>query len=175
MSPRNLLAAAGMTAVEAAGVVTWLGMVAAQDSIYVPSAVAGGAVLAAALAVEDAIALLAAGRWPPIPTVLGLAATEVVVWTQWALIVLGGLYSATGVGPAFLVLAVLLVLQHGVEHSLVGGVEPYHPQTVVTAVLEALGATVLWVLVQGGMYWAGVAGLVLLLGLEHTIRMTATP
>lgn len=155
--------------------VTWLGMVAAEDSVYAPAAVAGGAVLAAALAVEDAIALFATGRRPSVPLVVRLAVTEVVAWTQWALIILGGLYSATGVGPVFLVLAVLLVLQHGVEHSLVGGLEPYHPQTVVTAVLEAIGATVLWVLVTGGMYWAGAAGLTLLLGLEHAIRMTATP
>jgi len=175
VSLRNLVAAAAMTAVEAAGVVIWLGMVSARDSIYLPSAVAGGAVLAVALAVEDAVALYAAGRRPSLALVAGLAVTEVVVWSQWALIVLGGLYSATGVGPAFLVLAVLLVLQHGVEHSLVGGLEPYHPQTVVTAVVEAIGATVLWVFVQHGMFWAGVAGLALLLGVEHAIRMTRTP
>lgn len=167
--------AVAMTVAEAAAVAVYIVIISSQQGIggvYTTLAVGGGAVLFVGLFLEDAIALVGTGEWN-VWYAVGLAVTEVVVWTQWANVVAGGLWSARGIGPAFVVLATLLVLQHGVENALMGSEAPLRPRHVVTAAVEAMAATVGWVLIVEGALVAGVAALLALFVIEHMIRLTA--
>ncbi|WP_254840778.1 hypothetical protein [Natronomonas marina] len=169
--------AVAMTVAEAAAVAVYIVVISSQQGIggvYTTLAVGGGAVLLVGLFLEDAIALAGTGEWN-VWYAVGLAVTEVVVWTQWANVVTGGLWSARGIGPAFVVLATLLVLQHGVENALMGTEPPLRPRHLVTAAVEAMAATVGWVLIVEGALLAGVGALFALFVVEHMIRLTAPP
>lgn len=173
--PLSVPRVVAMTVAEAAAVAIYVLVIATQQGaggIYSTLAVGAGGILLVGLFLEDAIALVGTGAWN-VWYVLGLAVTEVVVWTQWANVVAGGMWSARGIGPAFVVLAVLLVLQHGVENALMSPERPLRPRHVVTAAVEATAATVGWVLLVEGALLAGVAALLVLFTVEHMIRLTA--
>lgn len=159
-----------MTGIEAAAVLAWFYTVIGSGTVYATTAVLGGLFLAIGLFVEDWLVLSDANR-PSMPLSLGLAITEVVVWTQWANIVVAGMWSAEGIGPAFVVLSVLLVLQHSVEHAIVDGKRPFDPQLLVSSSVEAMAATLLWVLTTRGEPIWGAIALVTVLGIEHAIRV----
>jgi len=171
----SLPRAVAMTVAEAAAVAVYIVIIVSQQGeggVYTTVAVGGGAVLLFGLFLEDAIALAGTGEWN-VWYAVGLAVTEVVVWTQWANVVAGGLWSARGIGPAFFVLATLLVLQHGVENSLMGSELPLRSRHLVTAGVEAMAATVGWVLIVEGALLAGIGALLGLFMIEHMIRLTA--
>lgn len=164
-----------MTLAEAAAVAVYIVLLLPQqgnNGVYAPVAVGAGGVLLLGLLLEDSIAIMGTVKWNPWYA-LGLAVTEVVIWTQWANIVLGGLWSARGIGPGFVVLATLLVLQHGLENALMGPEKPFQPRHLVTASVEAMAATVGWVLFVEGEPLAAAAVLVVLFTIEHMIRLTA--
>lgn len=173
--PISLSRVAGMTLAEAAAVAVYIAILIPQQGnrgVYAPVAVGAGGVLLLGLFLEDSIAIVGTVKWNGWHA-LGLAVTEVVVWTQWANIVLGGLWSARGIGPGFVVLTSLLVLQHGAENALMGSEQPFQLRHIVTASVEAMAATVGWVLFVGGHPLAAVAALVGLFTVEHMMRLTA--
>lgn len=158
-----------MTVAETVGVAVWFYLIAANGSVYVPEAVLGGAVLTVALFVELALTYRDA-HWS---LLTGLALTEVVFWTQWAILVTAGMWGAEGIGPATVLFAMMLVAQHSIEHVTVGYLRPFAPQILVTSVVEALAATILWLFFDSVVI--AVAGLFTLLFIEHTIRLTNEP
>jgi hypothetical protein len=178
MVPNKLpVALAGMTLAEAGAAYYWMGAVATaagQGGVYAFPAVTAGVVLWFGLLVEDGIVVWFQdpASWNPFRGG-ALAVTEVVAWSQWANIVLLGLYSATGVGPATVVLAALLTLQHGVETNLLFG-ERAQLRHAVTALVEATTVTTGWTLLAtNGMPGLGFLALVFGFSVEHGYRLTA--
>lgn len=171
------LALVGMTFAEAGAAFYWMGAVAAaagQGGVYAFPVVSAGLVLWFGLLVEDGIVVWFRdpASWNPFRGG-ALAVTEVVAWSQWANIVLLGLYSATGVGPATVVLAALLTLQHGVETNLLFG-ERAQLRHAVTALVEATTVTAGWTLLAtNGAPALGFLVLALGFGIEHGYRLTA--
>lgn len=176
ISNRTIAALIVMTAAEAIAGYYWLTHVlAAQGNggLYAFPVVIAGAVLAVGLLIEDSAATLivAPSAWNPVRGG-ALAVTEVVVWSQWANIVLAGLWSASGVGPATVVLAALLALQHGVEANLTFGEGP-RLRHVVNGLVEATTLTTAWVLlIAGASPVLVLAALATGFTVEHGYRLT---
>lgn len=162
---------AGMTIFEALAVFLYIGYIHANSGgggVYSTAAVLGGGILFVGLMIETYIVFREVS-W----LTAGLAFTEVVVWSQWANMVTLGMWSRRGIGPAFVVLAALLVLQHGVEtKKLTERENPLTLRHIVTAGVEALAATVGWVLYTGGEVIPAVIAIIVILYVEHAIRIS---
>lgn len=164
-----------MTIAEGLAGYYWLTQVLAssgEGGVYHFPVVVAGAALAAGLAVERAVEMRYYRDRKINPfRAATFAAIEVVVWTQWANIVLAGLWSRTGIGPATVVLAALMTVQHVAE-----AVETRHSATLVrhaaTALVESIAVTGAWVLLLEGYPLGAAVTLTLGLFVEHGYQLS---
>lgn len=177
-----------VTILEAIGITLWLLVLLNSPNIYSTTALLGGGVLFVALSIESTYGASAYQGTPKPFLSMGFAALEVVVWTNWFLLVGEQLYSAHGVGPAAFLLLGGLILLHFMERltlaegSLGQRLRVISFGVVATAAAEAIGGTVLWILLQQPeivgttptyeiMYTiGGGVGLFILLFIEHMGR-----
>lgn len=178
VTTRRVLGLIVMTVAEAGAGYYWLTQVAAahgEGGVYAFPVVLAGMVLAAGLFIEDATVTVLndPSAWNPFRG-MALSITETIVWSQWANVVLLGLWSATGVGPAAVVLAALLTLQHGVETNLTFGERP-QLRHAVNAGVEAVTLTTAWTLLVTNSYPLLAAGVMVAgFSIEHAYRLTET-
>jgi len=171
----RVAAVAGMTAAEAAAATVWLAAIHATSApgdggVYAGAALGAGAVLAAGLAVEGAAESWLCGHTVSLRTA-AFAVAETVCWTQWAILVTAGLWSRTGIGPATVVLAVLLAVLHGLEGATRG--EAWQVRHWLNGLVEAVAVSAAWVaLLRVGPELAALT-LAVLLAVEHGYRHEA--
>lgn len=163
-----------MSVVEALAAFYWLTYVLAaegQGGVYHFPVVLAGGILLLGLTVESAVvSLFLDGDWDPLAGV-SVGVVEVIAWTQWANVVLAGLWSRTGIGPAFVIFTGLLAAVHAVECNLLFDESP-RLRHIITAVVEATTVTTAWVLFDSPL----LAVVVLVAGftLEHGYRVSDT-
>jgi hypothetical protein len=168
----RVAAVVGMTAAEAVAATVWLTAIHATSApgdggVYAGAALGAGAVLAAGLAVEGAVESWLCGHPVGLRTA-AFAVAETVCWTQWAIIATAGLWSRTGIGPATVVLAVLLAVLHGLEGATRG--ESWQVRHWITGLVEAVAVSAAWVaLLRVGPALAALT-LAALLAVEHGSR-----
>jgi hypothetical protein len=162
-----------MTIVESVAALAWLIMLmpaleAGSGGVYSIAYVQAGAVLLAGLTVEHGVEQrFTQGRVTPRSA--AFATLEVVAWTAgWAVIVTGGLFSRTGIGPATVVFAASLTAAHGLEGAELG--ERLRARHAINAVVEAVALSTAWVLLLRAGVVAAAVPLVVLLGIEHAHR-----
>ena len=167
----RVAAVTGMTVAEAVAATIWMTVIhatsAGDGGVYAGVALLAGGVLTAGLVVEGAIESWLCGHTVGARTA-AFAVAETVCWTQWAIITTAGLWSRTGIGPATIVLAVLLTVLHGLEGATRG--ETWRVQHWVNGLVEAVAVSAAWVaLLRVGPELA-VATLTILLAIEHAYR-----
>lgn len=164
-----------MTLFESVALVGWIYGVSVLSGgdVYATTAIFASGGLFIALTAENLSLFHAAGGRSLLDAPI-LAATEVLLWLQWLIIIDHGLYSRTGAGPAVAIAALLLVIQHSAELSALDGRPPFTELTgaaIGGSVLEALAVTAYWVLaIEGGRIGVGLAALFGLLLIEHRVR-----
>jgi len=168
----SVAAVAGMTVVEAAAATVWLTVIHATSApgdggVYAGAALLAGGVLATGLAVEGAVESWLHGHGVGVRTA-AFAVAETVCWTQWAIIATAGLWSRTGIGPATIVLAVLLAVLHGLEGATRG--EPWQLRHWINGLVEAVAVSAAWVALLRVGPEAAAATLTVLLAVEHGYR-----
>jgi hypothetical protein len=159
-----------MTVAEAVAATVWLTVIhgaRGEGGVYAGAALLAGAVLTAGLAAEGAAESWLCGHTIGARTV-AFAVAETFCWTQWAIIATAGLWSRTGIGPATVVLAVLLAVLHGLEGATRG--EAWRVRHWVNGLVEAVAVSAAWVaLLRVGPELAA-ATLTILLAIEHGYR-----
>lgn len=168
----------GFTAIEAIALLLWFYLLSNATGLGDISVILGTGVLFIGLSLENTLATYTISKDNiSYPNSLFLAVTEIIIWTQWLLIVLSGRYSARGIGPALVWMALLLVFQHSAERNLLKGKSPFdglfRTEAIGTSIMEAVGATLLWVLVSEGYPLLGVLALFVALFIEHGARVDA--
>ena len=162
-----------MTIIESAAALMWLIMLmpaleAGSGGVYSVAYVQAGAVLLVGLIVEHSIEQqFTRGRITPRSA--AFATLELFAWTAgWAVIVTGGFFSRTGIGPATVMFAASLTAVHGLEGAELG--ERLRARHVTNAVVEAVALSAAWVLLLRAGMAAAAVPLVVLLGIEHAHR-----
>lgn len=177
---KRQLSVLAFTAIEVAGLGVWFYLMTANESVYNVDAVVGGAILAVALAIESITSGYGIGvRSTPLSYAVMVAVAETIIWTQWFILVSTGMWSAHGIGPGVVYLAALLTILHTTELNALLGRHPlellYRSEAIGTAIVEAIGATLLWVAFTEGYLGAGLVILGVMLTVEHFSRAAALP